>query len=480
MRDPLAISVKGHKVKLGMRGPPAARNQSFNELLSSPRYQIGNDRSRDEQMVEGGALIRHSRGSRPAADVLIAGVAVAFAVLVGLANAAIVRMAGQSIWGVGGASTGMIAIILLANIGLALFAWIRFRKLEREVDRRRIAEDRAHQLATCDSLTGMLNRRALGEAAARMLESSLRDSVSTAMLMIDLDRFKSVNDVHGHLAGDLLLRAAAAAIRGELPGDAIAARLGGDEFACAFPFDPARPGLVNSVADAIIARLSQPFDVNGIQAIVGASMGIAHTEADCGSIDALMRRSDIALYAAKRAGRNRLIWFDKSMEHDLGVREGIERGLRIGIPRGQVIPYFEPQVDLETGAIIGFEMLARWDHPEQGIIEPASFIPIAEQLGLIGELSMRAMRAAMEEAREWHASLHLAANISPAQMRDPWLAHKIMKLLAETRFPPERFEIEITEASLFEIWASRNRSSAASRIRASVSRSMISAPAIPA
>jgi predicted signal transduction protein with EAL and GGDEF domain len=183
---------------------------------------------------------------------------------------------------------------------------------------------------------------------------------------------------------------------------------------------------------------------------VGASLGIARTDTDCRSIDALMRRSDIALYAAKRGGRNRRTWFDASLELELAEREAIEKGLRIGIPKGEVVPYFEQQVDLSTGTIIGFEMLARWNRPRHGIVEPVLFIPVAEECGLIGELSMRVMRAAMEEAREWPASLSLAVNISPAQMRDPWLAQKIVKLLTETRFPPERLEVEITEASLFE------------------------------
>jgi EAL domain-containing protein (putative c-di-GMP-specific phosphodiesterase class I) len=163
-----------------------------------------------------------------------------------------------------------------------------------------------------------------------------------------------------------------------------------------------------------------------------------------------MRRSDIALYAAKRAGRNQRAWFDASMERELELRNEIELGLRAGIPSGQIVPWFEPQIHLETGDLIGFELLARWDHPELGILEPALFIPIAEESGLIGELSMSVMRAGIEEARHWDPSLLLSVNISPSQMRDPWLAQKIVKLLTEMRFPAERLEVEITEASLFE------------------------------
>ncbi|MFP5454801.1 MAG: putative bifunctional diguanylate cyclase/phosphodiesterase, partial [Alphaproteobacteria bacterium] len=268
--------------------------------------------------------------------------------------------------------------------------------------------------------------------------------------MIDLDHFKSVNDMHGHLAGDQLLRAASDAIVAPLPDNALAARLGGDEFACAFPFNPDDPSAVESVADAILARMKEPFAIGGVQARIGASVGIARTEPGCRTIDTLMRRSDIALYAAKRAGRNQRAWFDSSMERELELRNEIELGLRAGIPSGQIVPWFEPQIDLATGAIRGFEVLARWEHPDHGVIEPAVFIPVADESGLIGELSMSVMRAAIAEARQWDPALILAVNISPTQMRDPWLAQKIVKLLTELNFPAERLEIEITEAALLE------------------------------
>jgi len=164
----------------------------------------------------------------------------------------------------------------------------------------------------------------------------------------------------------------------------------------------------------------------------------------------LMRRADIALYAAKRAGRNQRAWFDSSMERELELRNQIELGLRAGIPGGQIVPWFEQQVDLVTGELIGFELLARWEHPDHGVIEPALFIPVAEESGLIAELSMSVMRSAFDEARHWDPRLILGVNISPTQMRDPWLAQKIVKLLTEMNFPAERLEIEITEAALFE------------------------------
>ena len=163
-----------------------------------------------------------------------------------------------------------------------------------------------------------------------------------------------------------------------------------------------------------------------------------------------MRRADIAMYAAKKAGRNRAIWFDSSMERELQARNLIEAGLRTGIPLGQIVPYYEQQIDLVTGQIIGFEVLARWEHPTRGLIPPDMFIPIAEESGMIGDLSLSVMRQAFEEARGWDPELTLSVNISPAQLKDPWLAQKIVKLLVETGYPAHRLEIEITESALFD------------------------------
>ncbi|MBO9378537.1 EAL domain-containing protein [Sphingomonas histidinilytica] len=390
------------------------------------------------------------RPPRDHGDRLAGGVTIAAVLLVCASAFTVAGSVARSVQGALSVTDNLTISVLLLNVALTLLGWRRYRALKQEVALRRAAEARASELATSDPLTGLLNRRALGESGARLVETSLGQRRPVAMLMIDLDHFKSVNDLHGHLAGDQLLRAASAAIVAPLPPHALAARLGGDEFACAFAFDPDQPAAVDHVADAILARIAEPFLIGGVEARIGASMGIARTEAGCRTVDTLMRRSDIALYAAKRAGRNQRAWFDASMERELELRNEIELGLRAGIPSGRIVPWFEPQIDLATGALTGFELLARWDHPDHGIIEPAAFIPIAEESGLIGELSMSVMRAGIEEARHWDPSLLLSVNISPSQMRDAWLAQKIVKLLTETSFPAERLEVEITEAALFE------------------------------
>jgi diguanylate cyclase (GGDEF)-like protein len=352
--------------------------------------------------------------------------------------------------GVGGGADRTLTIALLLNIALILFGWRRYRDLSNEVDERAAAEQRAQSLAIRDPLTGFYNRRALTEHGSALITRAFRRQKAVALLMLDLDHFKNVNDVHGHAVGDSLLRSVAAEIATIMPPSALTARLGGDEFASIFAFDHSHPDVVERVSQAVVSRLSQPFDVDGVHVHISVSCGIARSESDCNDVDSLMRRADIAMYAAKHQGRNRHSWFDASMERELHARNELEDGMRRGIPMGQFVPFYEQQIDLTTGRLHGFEMLARWEHPTRGLVSPEIFIPIAEETGMIADLSMAVMRQAFVEARNWDASLTLSVNISPIQLKDPWLAQKIVKLLTETGFPATRLEVEITESSLFE------------------------------
>lgn len=351
----------------------------------------------------------------------------------------------------GGSGTDQTLVIaLLLNVALILFGWRRHHDLRREVEVRAAAEERAQMLAARDPLTGFLNRRSLSEDGAALFVQAERRHKAMAMMMLDLDHFKTVNDMHGHAIGDALLRQVAEVIAAAMPSVSLTARFGGDEFACAFLFDAAHPDTVERIAEKLVSRLAQPFEASGLQLHISASIGIARSDFDCASMDALMRSADIAMYAAKNAGRNRFAWFDQSMERELQARNELEIGLRAAIPRGEIVPYFEQQIDLTTGRLSGFEVLARWEHPMRGLIPPDRFIPIAEETGLIAELSMTIMRQAFMAARDWDAGLTLSVNISPLQLRDPWVAQKIIKLLVETGFPAHRLEIEITETALFE------------------------------
>jgi diguanylate cyclase (GGDEF)-like protein len=353
--------------------------------------------------------------------------------------------------GTGSAALSMIVIIaLLLNVALILFGWRRHRDLTREILERAAAEERATILASKDPLTGFLNRRSLAEEGAAMVVRADRRNKAMALMMLDLDHFKTVNDMHGHTVGDSLLRAVAEQMAVALPDSALVARFGGDEFACAMLFDPGNPDSVERVAERLVSRMSQPFHIEGLHLNITASIGIARSDANCPTVDALLRSADIALYAAKNAGRNRHAWFDVSMERELQERNELEGSLRAAIPRGEISPYFDQQIDMTTGRLMGFEVLARWEHPQRGLIEAEHFVPIAEETGMIADLSMTVMRQAFSAARDWHPALTLAVNVSPWQLKDPWLAQKIIKLLTETGFPPGRLEVEITESALFE------------------------------
>ena len=208
--------------------------------------------------------------------------------------------------------------------------------------------------------------------------------------------------------------------------------------------------MVEQIADDLIDAIAAPIIEDGVQLVVTTSIGMARYDMESEGVDVLMRRADIAMYSSKKQGRNRHCWFDANMEQELQTRSLLETGMRAGIPTGEFVPYFEQQIDLATGRLTGFEMLARWESPTQGLISPEIFIPIAEETGMIGDLSMSILRQALHNAKHWDSSLTISVNISPIQLLDPWLAQKIVKLLVESGFPPNRLEIEITESSLFE------------------------------
>ena len=400
--------------------------------------------------IEAETSSKRSRVKNARNDIMTGAIIVAAILMFVGTGSKIMSSTVDALSGVGGGADRTLTVALLLNIALILFGWRRYRDLSMEVVERTEAEQRAQVLASRDPLTGFLNRRALSDEGNTLLRSTIKRGKTLAVLMLDLDHFKNVNDVHGHAVGDALLKNVSAEVMALIPPASIAARLGGDEFACAFAYDAGNPEVVERVAQAVVARLGQPFDAQGTFVHISASVGIARSETDADSMDALMRRADIAMYAAKHQGRNRYAWFDVSMERELQARNDTEQGLRIGIPKGEFVPYFEQQIDLTTNRLHGFEMLARWDHPTRGLVMPDSFISIAEETGAISDLSFSVMRQAFVEARNWDPSVSLSVNISPVQLKDPWLAQKLVKLLTETGFPATRLEVEITETSLFE------------------------------
>lgn len=340
-------------------------------------------------------------------------------------------------------SDNTLKVAFLLNIAIILFGWRRSKDLKDALDAYEAAERLAQRNANTDPATGLANRREL----MRALEDALQGKAGGILLVIDLDHFKRVNDLHGHLAGDKVLARVADASRKVAPEDACCARTGGDEFAVLLPSSNA--AAAEDVAREILAAVAEPLFFEGAQMQVTASIGLARLE-DCADEESALRQSDVALYAAKRSGRNGLAWFDKELEREITERLKLEEDIRHGIKAGEFVPFFQPLVDLGTRQIIGFEALARWRSPRRGLLEAETFIETAERTGLIGPLTLSVLEQALKEARGWPGQLKLAVNVSPVQFRDAMLAEHILKLLAATGYPASRLEIEITEGSLLE------------------------------
>jgi diguanylate cyclase (GGDEF)-like protein len=349
---------------------------------------------------------------------------------------------------------------LILNIALLIFGWRRYADLMREIREREAAEEQARKLADTDALTGLLNRRSLGEASARLIEHAREAESDIAFLLIGLDNFRKVNEIYGHETGDVLLVEVSRRLTGAMPEGGALARLGSDEFIAVVAFEQRDRNAVDRLAAQMIDLVTQPVEAGGRPLKIALSLGISCThDADIQSnIDndpgecfrSLLRQADIALSHVKKRSRNSYSWFEVAMENELRFRHELETGIRRGIANGEFIPYYEQQVDIEDGRLVGFEMLARWNSPLLGLVSPDIFIPIAEDIDLIGELSDCLIRQAFEDAKQWDPSLTMSINISPVQLRDPWFSQKLLKQVVESGFPPARLDIEITESSLHE------------------------------
>ncbi len=396
--------------------------------------------------------------ARAERDVVALGIITAAIILfVGSGSAVLTRAVRHVLFG-GASVDSVLANALLLNIALIIFGWRRYVELTGEVRERRRAEETARTLAFTDPLTGCLNRRSLDGAIEALVAEARAHGDAVALFMLDLDKFKRANDLHGHQTGDAVLVATADRLRATLPPGAIIARIGGDEFTCAMRFDPARTAMVEQLAEQLNATLGEPVRLPDCEVDVSGSIGLARSDgatmppqADDATIAArLQHHADLAMYQAKSGGRNRFCWFDPTMEKELRFRAELEAGIREGIARGEFVPYYEKQIDIDTGRLSGFEMLARWQSPRHGLIAPDVFIPVAEEIGVIAELSESLIRQALVDAREWDPSLTLSVNVSPLQLRDPWFAQRLLKLLVEANFPPHRLDVEITETCLHE------------------------------
>jgi diguanylate cyclase (GGDEF)-like protein/PAS domain S-box-containing protein len=314
--------------------------------------------------------------------------------------------------------------------------------LAEDVTERKRAEEQIAHMAHYDALTDLPNRAAFTERLALTLEVAAETDKPFALLCLDLDRFKEVNDVFGHAVGDELLRQLSRRLQAVAEG-AFLARLGGDEFMVVASGDD-QPAAAAALADRLLSALEQEFDIEGAQLRVGLSIGVAIFPNDGFDATTLLGNADAALYRAKSEGRGLIRFFESHMDQRLRERRALQHDLRSALERDQLVLHYQPQARM-NGDIIGFEALVRWTHPMRGMVPPATFIPIAEESGLIIPLGEWVLREACREAASWPRPLHVAVNLSPVQFQHGDLPALVHAVLLETGLAPGRLELEITE-----------------------------------
>ncbi len=318
---------------------------------------------------------------------------------------------------------------------------------------RKEAEKTIYQLAYFDPLTRLPNRRLFQDRLQQALLVAQREDLKVAVLFLDLDRFKIINDSRGHAAGDMLLQAVAKRLQSCIRREDTLARLGGDEFAVILG-QIKHPDEAAVVAEKLLAALSQAFAVEGNQCFTSASIGISLFPDDASNCEQLLKHADSAMYHAKRKGRNRFQFFTRELNAVIAEQVALEHDLRQAIERNELQLYYQPQWHLQTGRIIGIEALLRWHHPRRGWIPPKIFIPLAEECGLFDYLGEWVLRGACRQMAKWQKATgmncSIAVNISARQFHNPALAEKIEVILHETGLPSQNLELELTETVLME------------------------------
>ena len=320
-----------------------------------------------------------------------------------------------------------------------------FRGSGTDLTETRKSQQHVTQLARFDSLTKLANRFQMSEWLGKILAAPRIDSRACAVFLLDLDRFKQVNDTMGHPAGDALLRQVADRLRATVGKHGRVGRLGGDEFQIILPGHHVTEGLAN-LARRIIENLSQPYSIDGARVSIGASIGIATCPKNGTTSEEIIRNADLALYAAKGGGRGRHHFYDDDLHSDAKERQLMEEDLRDAIAHGALELHYQPQVRTTTETITGLEALLRWKHPRHGYISPAKFVPIAEDTGLVLPIGEWALRTACAALARWPESVRCAVNVSPLQFANPALPGVVTSAIAAAGIDPSRLELEITES----------------------------------
>ncbi|MDC0887112.1 EAL domain-containing protein [Altererythrobacter sp.] len=320
-----------------------------------------------------------------------------------------------------------------------------FRGSGTDLTEKKRSQENASRLAHFDSLTGLANRHQMSQTLEKILASPQEANRECSVFLLDLDRFKHVNDTLGHPAGDALLKQVAQRLERAVGKLGRVGRLGGDEFKVILPGRNPRQKLTGLAAE-IIQSLSQPYSIEGQRVVIGASIGIAVSPDDGESSDDIIRNSDLALYAAKDGGRGRYHFYSSDLHSAAEERSKLEQDLRDAISDGQFELHYQPVVHTATERLSGFEALLRWNHHERGYISPEKFIPIAEDTGLIQAIGEWALRSACADLAKWPEEIRCAVNVSPIQFSNPQLPAIITNAIAQAGISPSRLELEITES----------------------------------
>ena len=340
----------------------------------------------------------------------------------------------------------VIPFIAVALAGFALLAGLVLGHMRRTAATIATGESRLRHLALHDPLCGLPNRVFFGEHLEGVIANVHKGSPAAAVLYIDLDHFKDVNDTLGHPTGDELLRAATQRLTNTVRGDDLVARIGGDEFAVITEVGSDHATLL-TIANRLIAAICAPYTISNKTIVIGASIGIAVIHEGIGGAADIMRHADMALYRAKNEGRNRACVYDTAMNTDLLKRKLVENDLRAAIERNELRVAYQPIVNNSGEIVVGVEALCRWTHPQRGEITPSEFIPIAENSGLIIDLGEWVLRRACIDANAWR-DVFVSVNVSPLQFRRADFVDVVERILAETAFDPTRLELEVTESTL--------------------------------
>ncbi|HXU93386.1 MAG TPA: EAL domain-containing protein [Gallionella sp.] len=354
----------------------------------------------------------------------------------------------------GGIPRSYLADISLAKMGeenVVLF-------MVQDITIRKQSEEEIHRLAFYDSLTQLPNRRLLHERLMQSMSISARSGKHGALMFIDLDNFKTLNDTQGHDVGDLLLKEVASRLtRNVREGDTVA-RLGGDEFVVALeslsvnPHEAANQS--ETIAEKIRSELSQPYQLHGIEHHSSPSIGVSLFRGHQDSLDDVLKQADLAMYQAKAAGRNMVCFFDPAMQTEMEQRAELEKDLRASVRLNQLVLYYQMQVD-DSGRIVGAEALIRWQHPRRGIVSPAEFIPLAEEIGMILPIGDWVIDQACAQLKIWEMDpemrkIQLSVNVSPRQLSQPWFVEQVKEAIEKTGIRASKLKLELTESFILD------------------------------